>query len=408
MCQPKDKGGKRCFRHAVLSMFSVRVTKVKTGADEKLVVSTLSELNKEGKNLPMPAPEEVAGWLAKKQFATSYDPDLDTHERKIQLNQLDRAKREVEQGVTGGQFHAWKNITKEVRRKLVQRAAIVGIAGSIAFGAAGCGVQANNVDTTPKPTTSTSAPADPSASPSTPADSALGGDIVVMTKDGKAVVIKDQYGSYEKVGLNPDDELNKKVDPSIIDSSVKDAGWSDQDVLAGQKFISNFIASESIDSTALDTGDPGYKDWVSKNQDKYIAPEFQSFIQSDSDKRALLNTRVNAEIDFHYVRDGKPRVTSSNITMDRVNNVDANNEHNLIFTGSYVAKYRANNKDVLNAYVEKGYPKDQVLQTLPQLKDANGYTTVSGTMKYQYAIAKKADGWKITGYTNSFNNEIQK
>lgn len=405
MCQPKDKGGKRCFRHAVLSMFSVRVTKVKTGADEKLVVSTLSELNKEGKNLPMPAPEEVAGWLAKKQFATSYDPDLDTHERKIQLNQLDRAKREVEQGVTGGQFHAWKNVTKEVRQKMVRRAAILGIAGSIAFGAAGCGVQANNVDTTPKPTTSTSAPANPSAEPTASVD----GDIVVVTKDGKAVVIKDQYGSYEKVGLNPDAALNKKVDPAIVDSSVKDAGWSDQDVLAGQKFISNFIASESIDSTALDTGEAGYKDWVAKNQAKYIAPEFQSFIQSDtSNNGALLNTQRGGEIAFQYARDGKPRVSSSNISMSKVVNVDSGSEHNLIFVGKYDAKYRASNKEVLAAYIAKGYKKENVLQTLPQLKDENGYVTVNGTMSYQYAVAKKDGNWKITGYTNSFNNEIQK
>jgi len=405
MCQPKDKGGKRCFRHAVLSMFSVRVTKVKTGADEKLVVSTLSELNKEGKNLPMPAPEEVAGWLAKKQFATSYDPDLDTHERKIQLNQLDRAKREVEQGVTGGQFHAWKNVTKEVRQKMVRRAAILGIAGSIAFGAAGCGVQANNVDTTPKPTTSTSAPANPTAEPTASVD----GDIVVVTKDGKAVVIKDQYGSYEKVGLNPDDALNKKVDPAIVDSSVKDAGWSDQDVLAGQKFISNFIASESIDSTALDTGEAGYKDWVAKNQAKYIAPEFQSFIQSDtSNNGALLNTQRGGEIAFQYARDGKPRVSSSNISMSKVVNVDSGSEHNLIFVGKYDAKYRASNKEVMAAYIAKGYKKENVLQTLPQLKDENGYVTVNGTMSYQYAVAKKDGNWKITGYTNSFNNEIQK
>jgi len=405
MCQPKDKGGKRCFRHAVLSMFSVRVTKVKTGADEKLVVSTLSELNKEGKNLPMPAPEEVAGWLAKKQFATSYDPDLDTHERKIQLNQLDRAKREVEQGVTGGQFHAWKNVTKEVRQKMVRRAAILGIAGSIAFGAAGCGVQANNVDTTPKPTTSTSAPANPTAEPTASVD----GDIVVVTKDGKAVVIKDQYGSYEKVGLNPDDALNKKVDPAIVDSSVKDAGWSDQDVLAGQKFISNFIASESIDSTALDTGEAGYKDWVAKNQAKYIAPEFQSFIQSDtSNNGALLNTQRGGEIAFQYARDGKPRVSSSNISMSKVVNVDSGSEHNLIFVGKYDAKYRASNKEVMAAYIAKGYKKENVLQTLPQLKDENGYVTVNGTMNYQYAVAKKDGNWKITGYTNSFNNEIQK
>jgi len=405
MCQPKDKGGKRCFRHAVLSMFSVRVTKVKTGADEKLVVSTLSELNKEGKNLPMPAPEEVAGWLAKKQFATSYDPDLDTHERKIQLNQLDRAKREVEQGVTGGQFHAWKNVTKEVRQKMVRRAAILGIAGSIAFGAAGCGVQANNVETTPKPTTSTSAPANPTAEPTASVD----GDIVVVTKDGKAVVIKDQYGSYEKVGLNPDDALNKKVDPAIVDSSVKDAGWSDQDVLAGQKFISNFIASESIDSTALDTGEAGYKDWVAKNQAKYIAPEFQSFIQSDtSNNGALLNTQRGGEIAFQYARDGKPRVSSSNISMSKVVNVDSGSEHNLIFVGKYDAKYRASNKEVMAAYIAKGYKKENVLQTLPQLKDENGYVTVNGTMSYQYAVAKKDGNWKITGYTNSFNNEIQK
>jgi hypothetical protein len=408
MCQPKDKGGKRCFRHAVLSMFSVRVTKVKTGADEKLVVSTLSELNKEGKNLPMPAPEEVAGWLAKKQFATSYDPDLDTHERKIQLNQLDRAKREVEQGVTGGQFHAWKNVTKEVRNKLVQRAAIVGIAGSIAFGAAGCGVQANNVDTTPKPTTSTSAPADPSASPSTPADSALGGDIVVMTKDGKTVVVKDQYGSYEKVGLNPNDELNKKVDPAIVDPTVKAAGWNDADVLDGQKFISNFVASEAIDSTALDSGDAGYKDWVSKNQNKYVAPELQANVQGANGEAGIVNNQLGSKLQLRYARDGKPRVSASEITMSRIVNVDQNGDHNLIFVGKYNATYRASNKDVLAAYEAAGYKKDQVLETLPSLKDEKGYVSVQGTMDYQYAIAKKDGNWKITGLTNTFNNKIEK
>ena len=130
MCQPKSKGGKRCLVHSTTSKFVVRVARVKTNADEETIRATLSELAREGKGLPAPATEDVQNWVEKKRFATQFDPSLDDHERRIQLKQLERASEEVAEGVSGGHFHAWKNLVKSVKARVGRPLALAAVVGS--------------------------------------------------------------------------------------------------------------------------------------------------------------------------------------------------------------------------------------------------------------------------------------
>ena len=44
---------------------------------------------------------EVQQWLDLRRLATEINPDLSSHERNIDLNQLDRAKEEVKTGISG-------------------------------------------------------------------------------------------------------------------------------------------------------------------------------------------------------------------------------------------------------------------------------------------------------------------
>lgn len=236
---------------------------------------------------------------------------------------------------------------------------------------------------------------------------ALGDAIPMTDADGEPVLVEDDRGTYQRITLDPASAAASKVTASV-DPSVEQAGITNAEVLEAQQFLSRFIVEEASDSTALDNGGGGYARWVAENEDEYIASEFQDFIRNDGEKPALLTTPSGGELDLTYLREGRPREANVSITYTRINNVDQNGDHNLIFTGSYDNEYLASSKVVLAAYEAKGYTRENVFQGLPKLRDGAGITTISGTMRFEYAVAKKPEGWRITGYHNSFSNDIVK
>lgn len=391
MCQPKSQGGKRCLAHSNLSRSLVRNVTVKTGAEEKLVKDTLIELSREGKKMDAPTPVEVEQFVDNQRFKNEIDPDLDAHERKIQLNQLDRAKEEVKAGVTGGAWHAWKNLHKRVSQKMKTAAkrtvATLGLSGVLIASLAGCGgaMNDNNPNTaTPAPTstsqtTDTPAPSDsPTVAPGTPStpNTSVGGDSVVKTDtDGNPVVITDEYGSYTPTTINPNDD-SLTVNPSTVSPNVAAAGWSAEDVSSGQKYVATFVAEQTADSIALDRT-TGWDKWKSDVAPQYLDDQWRDSIINQAppgtDRAVLISNNFN-NITPDLARDGGPRVLSSNISVTEVDSVNVDGNNMLIYGGSYETSY----------------------------KTVEGKPLIAKST-WKYSITKSNDSWSITGYDNKYD-----
>jgi len=398
MCNKKGEG-ERCLFHHTMSKFSSKEAEVETKADPKLISETLTELGKEGRNHEAPTQEEVKSLLDKKRFSAEFSPKYNDHDRKIQLNRLQKMRME---NVTGSKFHAWSNLTEAVRSKMAKKIAAAGIIGVLAFGASGCGSVKDNAPTTPTPTSTSSA--GPTAAPTPEGDL---GEVIGMTKDGQAVVITDQYGSYQPVQLDPNDPLNKQVDPAIVDGSVQAEGWSEADVLGAQQYVANFVGSEGIDSKALDTGAAGYSQWLNENASKYMVPMYRDSLVQDATP-VFINNNAKSEINVPFIRNGGPRVSSSDINFTSISAQQFDSGKVIVVEGNYTTNYTAKNSDVLKAYVDSGRTKEDVLATLPKLSDANGTTTIKGTMTFMYGVQKEGSSWIFSGYQNSFDNQVQK
>lgn len=390
MCQPKSKGGKRCLAHSNVSKYSVRNVSVKTGASPEVVQKTLVELSREGKNVEQPTNKEVETFIDQQRFKTEIDPELDAHERKIQLNQLDRAKEEVKAGVSGGAWHAWKNIHKTVKAKMkaAKKAVVaVGLMGALTFSLAGCGGALNNNNpNTPAPTsTSTSQPTEspapsnePTVAPETPPSvpTTVTGDSVVKTDaNGNPVTITDEYGSYTPTTINPNDD-SLTVNPSTVSANVNEAGWTAEDVSSGQKYIVTFVAEQTADSIALDRT-TGWDKWKNEVAPQYLDSQWQDSILNSSatgtDRAVPISNNFN-NITPDLTRNGGPRLSSSNISVNEVDSANVNGAEMLIYGGTYEATY-----------------------------NTVGGKPLTTKSTWKYSVVKSADSWSITGYDNHYD-----
>ena len=290
------------------------------------------------------------------------------------------------------------------RRNIVasQRLA-VGAAMTLTVLLAGC---ASTQTSTPQST--------PSVAASTPArgvDAATEtrslGDVEPVTVDGQKQLVTDERGTYQKVQLAADSPLGLTVNTNILNPDVETQGFSEEDVLAAQQFLSRFIASEVLDSTALDRDLDGYRDWVTATGQNYWQQQWREGIVAETSP-ALVNNGVGAEIAIRYVRDGKPRLSHATISYSSITAATADYGTFLRFDGKYEADYRAKNADVIAAYEAAGYSQDDTLSTLPKLGDENAESIVKGTMTFTFGVIKVGDQWELSGYQNNFDNTIQK
>lgn len=405
MCQPKDKGGARCLAHNPVTKFLVRVIGLKTGASPEVIKQAIKELYKEGKKLEMPSVAEVERWIDTKRFATEIDPSLDDHERKIQLNQLDRAKEEIqEHGVKGGAWHVWKNLQKTVSTKMksMRKAALaVGLIGAMSFGVAGCAGGLDKGDSTPKPSsTSTSQPATTEA----PAVQTLGDVVTKTDANGAPVTVTDDKGTYQRVTLSPDDDA-MKLNPANVDASVAAAGWSEADTLSGQQFIAKFVSEEGVDSNAVDSTS-GWEKWKSEQSASYVAPEWSNMVSEPSqgsDRSAFITNNPN-ESGVPLIRDGSPRVASSSVSVDKVSSMEIGGANNLVVSGKAVTQYRVTDATMLASWQANNpdATKEAILKEKPELADGKDGTYTS-TFDFMYSVRPDAaSGWLITGYQNNF------
>lgn len=397
MCQSKAQGGKRCFAHSSFSKFVTRFVQLKTGADDTMINETMRELNKEGKNLPDVSAAEANAWIDKKRFATELDPELSDHDRKIQLNQLDKAKDEAKDGVKGSHFHAWKNLMKRVVSKMKKPFIAVGLAGVLTFGMAGCGQATNNntPETTKSPTT-TSQPTT-SAAPTKPAtDNAHYGDVIALKK------VTDSKGSYEQTTIDPKDD-SMIFNKSIVDPTATSAGFSDADLASAQKYAVTFVSQEGSDSVAVDS-DAGWAAWQKDQADKYIASGYKDTLLKPIgtfDRSAIILNDPNGSMPT-VIRDGKPRLTTDVVSVSKISGgSDPSAGKYVTVTGTSTVKYRVTD-EVAQAWVKKNNPnisEADIKRLTPGLFDGKE-NSFNVSMDWNYTLVKDGSSWKIGGYNN--------
>lgn len=406
MCQSKAQGGKRCLAHAAASKFSVRVTTVKTGAESQMVEKALTELNREGKNLPAPHTEDVKNWIATRRFATQYDPELSDHERKIELNQLDRANEEVEAGVSGGHFHAWKNVMNSVKDKLRSRFVAAALVPIMAVGVAGCGPQIGTSDP--------NQPSNPSSTSQGPTGENgfyQEGDYILQ---GNGVKVSDDNGEYEQ-SYRPtlDNFVGSGWAEQGVGQQLIAAGYTSEDIDKAQQLATNVALDVSFDSSISDrtVSDSEYAEWYQDTVSKYKFDAEMSNGISNKDNDIVFTGYVDSNQGQlpKLVHDGFPRVAESNSSRNfevyTVRPLDVNGATQMVVTLNTDLRYRVSDQNAIEYTAAlTGKSSEEVLSTVakPSLKDNQGvnYLKVAGT--YDVAFKKEGNDLVITGIQSTY------
>ena len=296
---------------------------------------------------------------------------------------------------------ARKNLKKRVVEKMnafKKGAMAIGLSGMLIFGVSGCAGTLNNDNNTPPP--------EPSDTPtSQPIEQELGDVIIATDKDGNPIIITDEYGSYAKTTISPDDD-SMKLDKSKWEDTVATSGLTDDEVLSAQQWVATFIAEEATDSIAVD-GTSGWEKWKTNDFSKYVSPIMgidPNIPDAGSDRSTIISNNANNAQPL-FVRDGQARVASSNISVSKVYSQDFDRGKRLVFYGSSTQQYRVTDDSMVEAILRSNpdSTKESVLAESPQYADGKE-GTFDLILAWGYGVEKTATGWIITGYENSLNN----
>lgn len=392
MSKCRAKNPQKCYYHSAMGRFVFRLAKVKTQASDEQIKKTMSELNKEGKNLPAPNQQDVANWIDGRELATQFDPDLDKKEREIQMNYLKQAREDVTEGVSGARFHMWKNLVGRLKKNVGRKVAALAIGGALIVGLGACSSNGGTIQETAKPSSTSSASASPTKS------AGVYGDSVDLRE------VTDKYGKYEQTTISPKASA-MKLNDSVVTPGAKST-WSNQELTSAQQFVAKFVAEEGVDSTAVDNAD-AWDAWKTTNKKYFEDSQYASMMAANAtgkDRPAVIgNDPKNVSgVAYNPVfsRDGKARVEDSSF---KVTAVDGGTDQ----VGKYVdVKMKANVKYSLTNKEAMAYLKtiNQDLIASDALKK-DGNTTWKVEYDFYYRVAQSGDSWKITGFQNTWNGE---
>ena len=273
----------------------------------------------------------------------------------------------------------------------------ISLSGMLVFGVSGCAGTLDNDNNTPPPE-----PSDTLTSQ--PIEQELGDVIIATDKDGNPIIITDEYGSYAKTTISPDDD-SMKLDKSKWEDTVATSGLTDEEVLSAQQWVATFIAEQGTDSIALD-GTTGWEKWHANEEHKYVDATLvdTNVIAEGSDRSIVISNNSNNALPI-FIRDGQSRIAASDISVSTVNSKAFDGVANLFFTGSSTQQYRVTDDSMMEAILRQ-HPdstKESILAESPKYADGEE-GTYDLTLTWKYGVEKTATGWIITGYDNSLNN----
>lgn len=390
-------GANRCLAHNPASKYVVKVVTTKTKVDEPTVKNTLLNLSKEGKNLPSPSPETVKSWVDTEKFATQYDPAISEHDRKIQINRLENT--EVE-NVSGGHFHAWKNLQKAVRSQMAQKVAATSLMVGMSVSMVGCFANGDGDDKNPVvpdgSPTSTSAPV-------TPSPEAAYGDVT-----GSGEKVETDRGTYETITLDPSADIYQYNNGAGHTPELEAAGWTAEDGAAGQKLVADYMVREFVDSPALETGDEGFQEWYKTRAAEYYSPTvYEQLGQMGGSSNAIIGNFGGVKAMPNLIHDGSPREKSLSLKLDSVapyaGSTDA---RGINYSIQYSAEYRVDDANAAAfAGGTMGQTGEQFLDGMmakPQLRDGTGENVYRAYGTAYVVVGKDANNQlKIIGFSST-------
>ena len=293
-------------------------------------------------------------------------------------------KTEVAAGVTGGDFRTWKIIMNAVRSKLAKRVIAAGLAGIVTFSLGGC--FANDIPNQRGTDGPTSVPQEY-------------GDAV-----GSGTTFTDEYGSYEPLTVNRDSQI-AQIRESGIDQSVYDAGYTNEDVQAAQYFASKMVVEQFLDSSALDTGAAGYAKWQSTVAPDYFYPDVAAALAPGAGSTNItINTSTLIAVP-QLVRDGKPRISSVSLGVDRVYSENRGGVQFIGFEYSYNANYRASDASILDLTKKvTGLSEQDLISTLkPEIYDGAGENIYNAYGSINLGVKKQEDNTYKSAGASSYH-----
>lgn len=387
-------GANRCLAHNPASKYVVKVVTTKTKVDEPTVKNTLLNLSKEGKNLPSPSPETVKSWVDTEKFATQYDPAISEHDRKIQINRLENT--EVE-NVSGGHFHAWKNLQKAVRSQMAQKVAATSLMVGMSVSMVGCFANGDGDDKNPVV---------PDGSPTSTSAPVSSGSYGVAVGSGEKV--ETDTGTYETITLDPNSpaySFNKgRGNPSYM----QEAGWTEEDGAAAQRHVINYMVNEFVDSTALEGGDAAFQNWYANDAKPYYSgPLYQELGQVGGSSNVILGNFAGAKSMPNLIHDGAPREKTLDLNVSGfMPYSDGAGNNGIGYTVEYTAEYRVDDSNAAEfAGSTLGQTAEQFLagpMAKESIKDGKGENVYRVKGHANIITAKDANNeWKIIGFTSS-------
>lgn len=262
--------------------------------------------------------------------------------------------------------------------------------GSETTGAETTGAVTPGAETTPPATSTSPAPGAP-------------GPITAGRMLGDAVAVSsvtDALGTYAHVGLSPQAKA-AAFDPALVDPDSEKGLFDAARLASAQRWVTGFIASETLDSPALDVA-RNYPAWSARAEEDSVAPGGSALLDAGTDgTNAITWNAAGTNIVPRLIRDGGPRMTRETVDVTRVYPfTDGGPGPAIAFFVTAEADYRVSD-EAARAYVEARDPTDSAAtrerKTVPALYDGTGENSfpVKGTLVY--SVVQRGSSWRIAG-----------
>lgn len=236
------------------------------------------------------------------------------------------------------------------------------------------------------------------------------------------VMVKDQYGEYMSTKLSP----NAKAliyNNGRTNSTLYDAGFTDEDAASAQKFVAEFVAEQGTDSIVLDNAEENDK-WI-EQAGKYFGGEQKKDLLDNvkSDDSSIIVNRFPL-----LVRDGKTRVITNSINIygigaisaeeavtdvskltpeeaEKINVKNSTGEKYIQVYGLADTVYRVTEENLIKYLVDQQegkLTKEDLQGSLPEFATGKEKKIIN-QFEFTYTLQKTDKGWVIVGTNNTFN-----
>lgn len=234
--------------------------------------------------------------------------------------------------------------------------------------------------------------------------------------------VKDEFGSYMSTKLSPDAK-SLIYNRNRTDITVYDAGFTDADAKAAQKWVAEWVAKQATDSIVLDNSSEQQK-WVSENERSFSGKNKQILLDDiSSENSSVVVSRLPLT-----VRDGKSRIINNSINIygisaitqeqidagdtelsdeeaEKINAKNSKSEKYLQVYGIADTVYRITEENLIKYLIENSegeLTKEDLQAAIPDLKDGKDKKLIN-QLEFVYTIKETNNGWEIIGTNNNFS-----